>query len=236
MTTPFWINNPSILLHKDSINQLWPTKQMRTEEKLNAITRLVVVLTVLGYLITKTTKIVITGIITIASIVFLYKVQTTSSPPTKNLKKSEMMEAFTNPETYKKFKHNFTEPAVSNPVMNVLMTEYSDNPTRKEAAPSFNPLVEKNINEKTKQFITDNFAKDGDDKVSAAAIDEKLFKGLGDSFAFDQSMRTWYATPNTTVPNDQKSFAEYCYGGMVSCKEGNEFACTRKSPLQYNNM
>ena len=56
MTTPFWINNPTILLDKNSINQLWPMKQMTVEEKLNAMTRLIIILTLLGYLISKQMK------------------------------------------------------------------------------------------------------------------------------------------------------------------------------------
>ena len=34
-------------------------------------------------------------------------------------------------------------------------------------------------------------------------IESKLFKDLGDNFDFEQSMRPFYATANTKVPNDQ---------------------------------
>ena len=118
------------------------------------------------------------------------------------------------------------------------MNEYTDDPERKEASPAFNPVVEKNINEKTIQFVINNQTKDNDNNDSYKDkndINDKLFKDLGDNFQFDQSMRSWYATPNTTIPNDQKSFADYCYGGMVSCKENNEFACMRNAPPQWMN-
>ena len=36
--------------------------------------------------------------------------------------------------------------------------------------------------------------------------------------------------PNTEVPSNQREFAEFCYGDMVSAKEGNEFALTRNHP------
>ena len=233
MTTPFWINHPPILLEKNSINQMWPTKQMTVEEKLNAITRLVLLLTLLGYLISKTLKIVVTGLITVASLIFLYKVQQSQFPQMKKV----MREAFTNPETYDRLRNQFTNPDIANPAMNVLMTEYTDNPKRKEAAPAFNPLVEQEINEKTKAYVAYNLTKENDDKNNDEKndINDKLFKDLGDSFNFDQSMRTWYATPSTTIPNDQASFADYCYGNMISCKEGNEFACVRNAPQQWNN-
>jgi len=235
MTTPFWINSPAILFDKNSMNQLWPNKQMNVEEKLNAITRLVILLTLLGYLFTKTAKIVLTGLITIASLVFLYKVQQ-SNPASSSALKKTMAEAFTNPELFNRLKPNFTNPNEANPAMNVLMTEYTDKPDRKKAAPAFSPLVKKEINTKTKEFVKYNLTKeDNNNAEDKNEVDERLFKDLGDSFAFDQSMRTWYANPSTTIPNDQESFAEYCYGNMISCKEGNEFACVRSMPPQWNN-
>jgi len=235
-TTSFWINNPSILLNKNDITHIWPNKQMNVEQKLNSITRLVIILTFLGYLITRKLKIVLTGLLTIAALIFLYKVQQRQSVSSKNLKK--ITEGFANPNTYKFIDKNFTEPTDTNPIMNVLMNEYTDDPERKEASPAFNPVVEKNINEKTIQFVINNQTKDNDNNDSYKDkndINDKLFKDLGDNFQFDQSMRSWYATPNTTIPNDQKSFADYCYGGMVSCKENNEFACMRNAPPQWMN-
>ena len=129
----------------------------------------------------------------------------------KNKIKLDKTEAFTNANYYELIKDDYNTPTNKNPVMNVLLTEIQDNPTRKSAAPTFNPIVSEDINTATKEFITNEF-KDPN-------IDEKLFKDLGDNFAFDQSMRTWYATPNTQIPNDQKKFAEFCYGNMKTNKE-----------------
>jgi hypothetical protein len=227
MNTAFWINNPMILFNKDKITEIWPLENMTIEEKLNGITRLVLLLTILGYLITKNIKIIITGAITLFSLVLLYKMKIENKLK-NNIKDLNIKEGFTNPELYKILRKNFTEPSVTNPAMNVLLTEIDDNPNRKTAAPCYNKVVENDLNEKTKEFITNNF----DDKTN---IDERLFKDLGDSFIFDQSMRTWNSTPNTTVPNDQQSFAEYCYGDMISCKEGDEFACTRSAPPHWIN-
>ena len=223
-TSPFWVNDIKVLFNQNHIMHLVPLETMSFEEKLNAMTRLVIIMTLLGYLITKKKKFIITGIITILAIIFLYKIKTEpNSKKTINIK-----EGFSNPELYKLLKKNFTEPSQQNPLMNVLPTEIQDNPERNQAAPAYNKAVEKEINEKTKEFITNNF----DDKTN---IDERLFKDLGDNVMFDNSMRAWYSTANTTVPNDQKSFAEYCYGDMVSCKEGNEFACTRNAPPHWIN-
>ena len=227
MDTAFWLNNPRVLFNKDKIMEIWPLQNMTIEEKLNGITRLVLLLTVLGYLITKNIKIILTGTITLFSLVLLYKMKMENSLKT-TINDLNNKEGFTNPELYKMLRKNFTEPSVKNPAMNVLPTEIDDNPNRKTAAPSYNKVVENDMNEKTKEFIINNF----DDKTN---IDERLFKDLGDSFSFDQSMRTWNSTPNTSIPNDQKAFAEYCYGDMISCKEGDELACTRSGPPHWIN-
>jgi|TARA_Y100000768_G_C23977885_1_gene684055 hypothetical protein len=224
MKSTFWINDPTILLKKENIASIWPLREMNTNEKLNAITRLVIILTLLGFLITKTIKILVTGIVTLLAIVILYKAQLLNN---NDKIKSNPKEAFTNPEIYKMIKHNFTQPSKKNPAMNVLLTDINDNPKREAAAPAFNPIVKDEINKSTQDFVADNF---DDPKIS-----DKLFKDLGDSFTFDQSMRTWYATANTRVPNDQKAFSEYCYGDMVSCKEGNEFACAQSMPPRWTN-
>ena len=227
MNTAFWINNPMVLFNKHKIMEIWPLENMTIEEKLNGITRLVLLLTILGYLITNNIKIIITGAITLFSLVLLYKMKMENTLK-NNIKDLNIKEGFTNPELYKMLRKNFTEPTTTNPVMNVLLTEIDDNPDRKTAAPCYNKVVENDLNEKTKEFITNNF----DDKTN---IDERLFKDLGDSFVFDQSMRTWNSTPNTSIPNDQKSFAEYCYGDMISCKDGDELACTRSAPPHWIN-
>ena len=225
MSTSFWLNDPTILLKQDDITQIWPSQGMSSNEKLNAITRLVLILSLLGYLVCRTYKIAITGIVTVAAIVLLYTVE--KGKAKQGDLKSNMKEAFTGAKVSKMLKDDFTDPDVRNPAMNVLLPEINENPNRKRAAPAFNPVVEKSINEKTKKFVASGF----DDPN----IDEKLFKDLGDNFIFDQSMRTWYATANTQIPNDQHGFAEYCYGDMISCKEGNAMACMQGAGPRWIN-
>lgn len=219
MTTPFWLNDPTILFKNKYILQLWPTENMNLELKLNAISRLIILFTILGYILTNTFKIIVTGLVTLVVIILLYKFKTEKKHP-------EPKESFTNLNLYNAIKGNLTMPTEINPAMNVLLPQIQDNPSRSEAAPAYNKFVEADINNSTKEFVRKQF----DDPD----IDSKLFSDLGDNFQFDQSMRSWYATPNTTVPNDQKSFAEFCYGDMVSCKEGHELACSRNHPRWTN--
>ena len=48
----FWINEPTILLNKEYIFELWPTDSMCYEQKMNAITRLIILFTILKYFTT----------------------------------------------------------------------------------------------------------------------------------------------------------------------------------------
>jgi len=105
-----------------------------------------------------------------------------------------------------------------------LLPEIQDDPKRKKAAPAYNRAVEKKINEDTQDMIVSNFDNDPE-------IKKKLFSTLGDSLEFeDFGQYNFYATANTRVPNDQKDFAEFCYGDMVSGKEGNDFALIKNNP------
>ena len=40
-------------------------------------------------------------------------------------------------------------------------------------------------------------------------IDQRLFKEVGDSLAFDRSMISFNTTANTQIPNDQEGFAKF---------------------------
>jgi hypothetical protein len=147
---------------------------------------------------------------------------------------------------------NFTTPTPANPLMNVMLPEIKYAPNRANAMPAFTPEVEAQINESTKAYISTNFDASSRNTVkpigsesalaNASASEDpqqseqesrdiynKLFSNLGDSCEFEHSMRNFYATPNTRVDNDQEAFAKFCYGDMRSCKEGDEFACSRNS-------
>lgn len=224
-TTNIWFNQPLVLFKKGHINQLWPRENMNKNEKINAISRLVILLTLLGFLVTQNYNFILTGIITLGVIAILYYAREYKGEKSNNDNTTQKpMEGFTNPQVYKALKNNFTNPTVKNPLMNVLLPEIKDEPKRKMAAPAYNRAVEKKINEDTQNMVVSNFDNDPE-------IKKKLFSSLGDSFEFeDFGQYNFYATANTQVPNDQKGFADFCYGDMVSGKEGNDFALIKNNP------
>lgn len=215
MSVSFWLKDPKVLLNKEYITQLWPTSSMSLEEKMNAITRLVIALTIVGYGITMSGKIIVSAIVTLVVLVVLYNTQK-GKEISKKVKQT-MKEGFTSPEFYELTKTSYTQPSEKNPLMNVTLPQINEEPNRKPAAPAYNKEVEKEINESVKKNL-----------------DPRLFKDLGDSIDFEHSMRQYYTTANTTVPNDQKAFAEFCYGTMTSCKEGDAVQCNKKN-FRYTN-
>jgi hypothetical protein len=190
-----WISDPSILWNKDHIYELIPTDSMNYDEKFNAITRLIILITVLIFFFKTTIMVIFIGILAIVIIRFFYK-----------------KESFTT--IYERSVPSFTTmPTTENPLMNVLMTEYTDNPKRKQAAPSYLPKIEKKIIDSVKQQTN---------------LD--LYQNKFSNYQLDQSMRNFYTTANSTIPNKQGEFADFCYGDMISSKEGNDFALIRQHP------
>lgn len=192
-----WISDPSILWNKDYIYEIIPTNSMTYDQKINALTRLIILVTILLFLLKMTFSIIIIGIICLVSIHFFYK-----------------KEPFTI-ERILPHTNKLTMPTKENPLMNVLMSEYTTNPDRESAAPSYLPMIDKQIIENVKQ--QNEQGKD-------------LYKGKFNQYQLDLSMRNFYTTANTTIPNKQTEFADFCYGDMISAKEGNNFALSRQHP------
>ncbi len=217
MSHTFWLNNPSVLFNKDHITDIWPSQADNTETKLNAYTRLVILLTIVGYTLTRSFRIVISSAVTLVIIVLLYKIRKHADVK-KKINKKIVKEGFTGRKLYEKTKQAFTNPTKKNPLMNVLLPEIKYNPNRKAGAPSFNPSVEEKINE----------------SAGNVGPDPRLFLDLGDSINFEQSMQRFYTTANSRVANDQTAFAKFCYGDMPSCKEGDGLQCVKDNHRWIN--
>lgn len=223
MTSIFWSNNPQILFNKKYVLELWPTSNMCYEEKLNAISRLVIILSVLGFTISKKINILITGIITLFIIFLYYKLKSKSLKKNKEgfsnkMKKDGIINNNTPLTEYLSSDYYSTND--KNPLSNVLLPEIKYDPKRKSAPPSFNNEVYGEINETTKKTIQNL-------NPGIKTTNSELFGDLGENFEFDQSMRSFYSNPATQIPNDQGAFAQYLYGNMPSCRDGDAFACVQ---------
>ena len=226
---PFWTENPNIIFNNDQMFEFFPTDDMSFSQKLNAVSRTIIIMTLISYLYTQSVRILIIGGISLFFVYALY-LHNTSKKDAVNIKKKQQ-EGFNDPATTvystTEMMNVFKAPEAGNPFGNVLVSDYLYNPKRKPAPPAYNANVAKNIVEKAKECVRRNNPDQPD-------ITEKLFQDLGDEYVFEQSLRQFTSTPSTTIPNDQEAFMDFCYGGMTSCKEGNAFACA-KNTWRYNN-
>ena len=223
MTAIFWSNDPTILFNKESMLQLWPTQQMTFEAKLNAISRLIIVISILGFVFTRNFNLLIIGIITLAIIFTLYRLrkQKLVSSLKKEgfslnfLKNSSSDKATTNPITMESLlRSNFHPTTKKNPFGNVLLTDINDTPNRLAAAPSFNPDVYEDIM---------NASKKQTQMLNPGIINtnKQLFNDLYENYQLDNSMMRFYSTANSRIASDQGAFSQYLYGNMPSGKESN---------------
>jgi len=224
MTTQFCTNDTTILFNKESILQVWPTKQMTFESKLNAISRLVILMTVLGFIFTRNINLIIIGILTLLIVFTLYKLRKQNlisslikkegfsvnpSVQPSALSPAPMMK---DPVTLKNIlRSDFYPTTKKNPFGNVLLTDIGDNPDRLAAAPSFNPDVYDEI---------DSAVKKQTQMLNPSIINtnKQLYGDLKDNYDLDKSMIPFYSMPNTRVTNDQNAYAMYLYGNMPSSK------------------
>jgi hypothetical protein len=228
MTIQFWSNDPTVLFNKNYIFELWPTTNMCYEQKLNAITRLIIIITILGYISTMSKRILIVGILTLVVIFILFKMR--KQKVTKEMLNegfsvqgnqvtglfNKTPDSYVNPVTLDAvLKTEFKEGNKKNPFSNVLLTQIMDDPNRKSAPPSFNVDVDEDITKNVKRAV--QMMNPGIDNTN-----KQLYGDLWERFELDQSDRVFYSTANTRVePGDQGAFSHFLYGTMPSGKESN---------------
>ena len=141
MKDQFWINDYSILFRHNKLMEVWPYQSMTYEQQLNATTRFVILVSLFGYALLNNYVILLFGIILILGIVLIFKYNKKA--------KIEDMANLANNDTGNK-------PITTNPLQNVLLTDYTDNVNKPEASKKYNSNKEEDINNKVKNFIYDN--------------------------------------------------------------------------------
>ena len=227
-TIHFWAEDPNVLLQPEHALEFFPTETMSFNQKLNAITRIVLILTAISYLTTKKMNIIVVSVVSILCIylMFYYHTEKLREEGFKTVN-GNLVKLYDRKgpkvDIVPELNDTFQRSHASNPLSNVLISDYDYNSRRPPAEPSYTKEGKQNILEETKRSIQ-MLNPDQPD------INNKLFQDVTDNLELEQSMRQFYSTANTTIPNDQTSFAEFCYGDMISAKEGNMFASVRNNP------
>lgn len=104
-------------------------------------------------------------------------------------------------------------PSKDNPFMNVLVTDYADNPNK---LPACNPEIVKNdINNMWSQ---------------------NLFRNINDVWDKNNGQQRYNTQNWTTIPNDRESYQKWLYDIPYVCKDGDMAACYRGAELQLPQM
>jgi hypothetical protein len=107
--------------------------------------------------------------------------------------------------------NNDIKPTVENPFMNVNLI--TDNKEKIESPNSWN-------NEEVQKDIEDKFG-------------YNLYRDVGDLYGKSNSQRQYYTMPSTTIPNNQTSFAKWCYSVGPTCKEKSIYCAPEMNQVPF---
>tara|TARA_B100001094_G_scaffold317589_1_gene360176 strand:- start:3422 stop:4090 length:669 start_codon:yes stop_codon:yes gene_type:complete len=206
----FWFDDITILYNTNYLLKYFPSNDMSLSEILNSLVRLSFYISIILIILKKNINYSFICIFTLAMTYLIYS--NLSDDDKKEL------EQFNN---YEKFnKENFIKPTKENPFMNVLQEDYENNVDR--VAENEAELYNNDNYEKVQDVIEDNFS-------------SNLFQDMTDIYNNRNSQRQYYTMPNTQIPNDQTSFAKWCYSTPTTCKEGNSLQCYDNLPPVFGD-
>ena len=200
----FWFDDISILFNVKKLQHFFPSNDMSLNEILNSLVRLSFYLSIIFILFRKNVNYIF---ITVFTLIFTYLIYINLSKEDK-----KKYENFEDLQLFKK--DDYIKPTNDNPFMNVLPEDYDNNPNR----------VAENEAELYNESKYDEIQENVDDKFG-----NNLFTDMTDIYNNRNSQRQYYTMPNTQIPNDQTSFAKWCYATPSTCKEGNNLQC-------FNNL
>jgi hypothetical protein len=257
----FWIQEPSILYSDSKFLEFIPTSEMNRVEQLNAITRFAIYFIILALLMQKSAIFVQIPIIIIFALVGIYFVfkmdkegmvgklsgidinamgEEEEFNTNEEVQEPAIIESgyydsenklhigtylSANQPKEKKLKINLDEhtkyekqicrkPTKENPFMNPLLSDITINTEM--------PPVACNAND---EDVKNNVTK---------CYNEDLYRDVGDLFERHNSQRQFYTVPQM-FPNDQTSFANWCYKTDNICKV-NQGSCLRYEDLRFKRQ
>jgi len=189
MSELFWLQDPANLFSK--WKQFVPTNDMTVPEALNAVVRFTVYSSILVALFTHKTHYLLLIPVVMAATVVLVRL----FPKTEKIK-----EAFHS----NILRSSTATPTPNNPFMNVVFTDYVDNPDRPPAPAD---ITTKEMDAR----VAESFARTSD-----------LFLDTTDTYGLMQSARQWVTQAATTIPNDLEGFQAFLNKDNTSRKALSE--------------
>ena len=202
--TPFWYEDPSILIDRESITEIFPSKRFDIIRKLNAIVRLAIIYSAIMFAYKREKTYLVIPFIAMG-ITWVIRSKQGDLKRDAIYKKSVANQL----DDLVKINDLATEcriPTKENPFMNPKLTDFGNNkPPAPKSCPTYN-------NVGVQRRVEDLF-------------NEDLYRDVTDVFGKNNSQRQFFTVPGNQVPNDQGAFAQWLYGRPPTCKEGNATAC-----------
>lgn len=183
--------DPRTVFKQRDLLKFWPTATQSGSERVASTTRFILYATCLLYLLNRNVKVFALGALALAILFYLWNsnmiIDGKVRPTTGDARSPNI------------FRPEVSLPTLDNPMGNVLLSDYVDNPDRAPAA--WYPSVRQEIQ---KQWsIIHPFERQRD------------------------AERNFYTVANTTIPNDQTGFAQAAYGKPFApkCKDQGGKAC-----------
>ena len=215
VSDPFWADNPSILFDMNRLVEFFPTTDMNTTEKLNALARFFIYMSFLLFIIYHNFTVFFIALIAMTIIYVIYYNEAKKKIETQEQFNDQIKkELGVDPETPIAVMENgdvCQKPTPMNPFMNVLISDYTDNPNRPPAC----PYNDKKTKEAMNQYFNYN-----------------LYKDVEDVWDRRNSQREYVTMPGTTIPNDRDSFMKWCWKTTYVCKDGDLNYCLRDEDLR----
>jgi hypothetical protein len=177
------------IFKSDDLLKFWPNSKQSSKERALATARFIIYSTCIVYLIQRDTRIFALGILVLAVLFYLQ---------TNNMI-VDGKKTIANGRQPNILQPEVTLPTQDNPMGNVLLSEYVDDPDRPSAA--WYPSVRTEVQQQWSKIHPFERIRDAE--------------------------RNFYTMPVTTIPGDQTAFAEASFGKKFSpmCKDQGGVAC-----------
>uniref|UniRef100_A0A6C0CX83 Minor capsid protein P9 transmembrane helices domain-containing protein n=1 Tax=viral metagenome TaxID=1070528 RepID=A0A6C0CX83_9ZZZZ len=205
--TNFWFNDMNIILNRSYITEVIPNNNYEVNRNMNAIFRASLYLSLVIFLLNKKTNIFALPLIIAVITIMVHKNNINIQEKIILLNKNENKNEITinkennNNNIINKLKEKLRFPTINNPLMNLNLVDHDN----KIAVNPNNQLVKDDINKN---------------------LDINVYRDPSDTNY--ESFNRFYTMPVTSIINDQKGFAEWCYSGDSGCKYGNQKDCYKK--------
>jgi hypothetical protein len=190
-----WVDDPSILIHRSRFIEFFPAKAMSHAEKLNALVRFSFYTSILIYLYQQVAIIFVLPVMAMFITYYIHSVKKQSGQsPLDDIGTGE---GGLTTAVVRRGKRKCVNPTPNNPFMNVMITDYREDPDRPEAC----DIEEKAVVDQANKYWW-----------------KKQYTDVDKVFRRNTQDRQWVTNPSTTIPNDRDTFSRWVYGGTPSCK------------------